>query len=318
MTTRTELRSHRSIGEVLSLLQEEFPDITISKIRFLESQGLLNPERTPSGYRKFFGADIARLRWILHQQRAHYLPLKVIKDRLDETGGGLPGDDDVGGGIAEGGQQSLLSDDAASRSVPTQTSSMPYRVAPPDDDVLTAAQSNGHTGNGAVPPRPPGVTAPRSAPTSTDGGRGAASSESADVPPDGVDPETVSLSLDELAAASGLSVRDIRYLERFGLIEQRDVGEAHYYDSDALTVARIAAGFMQHGIEPRHIRTYRVAVDRESGLYEQIIAPVLKQRNPQARQRAARTVADLIRLGDALRETLLRRELRDHLSGDLP
>jgi DNA-binding transcriptional MerR regulator len=78
-------RSHLSIGEVLSLLQEEFPDITISKIRFLESQGLLDPERTPSGYRKFYDPDLERLRWILHQQRENFLPLKVIKDRLAES-----------------------------------------------------------------------------------------------------------------------------------------------------------------------------------------------------------------------------------------
>jgi DNA-binding transcriptional MerR regulator len=78
-------RSHLSIGEVLSLLQEEFPDVTISKIRFLESQGLLDPERTPSGYRKFYDPDLERLRWILHQQRENFLPLKVIKDRLAES-----------------------------------------------------------------------------------------------------------------------------------------------------------------------------------------------------------------------------------------
>ena len=85
-------RTHLSIGEVLSLLQPEFPDITISKIRFLESQGLLDPERTPSGYRKFHDDDIERLRWILTQQRDHFLPLKVIKDRLasGDLGGGTP------------------------------------------------------------------------------------------------------------------------------------------------------------------------------------------------------------------------------------
>ncbi|MGH9288194.1 MAG: MerR family transcriptional regulator, partial [Acidimicrobiales bacterium] len=85
MTRAPSDRSHLSIGEVLSLLQEEFPDVTISKIRFLESQGLLDPERTPSGYRKFYEADIDRLRWILRQQKEHYLPLKVIKDRLDDA-----------------------------------------------------------------------------------------------------------------------------------------------------------------------------------------------------------------------------------------
>ncbi|MDE0803898.1 MAG: MerR family transcriptional regulator, partial [Acidimicrobiales bacterium] len=77
-------RAHLSIGEVLSLVQEDFPDVTISKIRFLESQGLLDPERTPSGYRKFYDADIERLQWILTQQRDHFLPLKVIRERLDE------------------------------------------------------------------------------------------------------------------------------------------------------------------------------------------------------------------------------------------
>src|SRR6188472_1418917 len=75
-------RAHLSIGEVLNLLQQEFPDVTISKIRFLESQGLLDPERTPSGYRKFYEEDIERLRWILRQQKENFLPLKVIKDRL--------------------------------------------------------------------------------------------------------------------------------------------------------------------------------------------------------------------------------------------
>src|SRR6476661_4355529 len=75
-------RAYLSIGEVLNLLRDEFPDITISKIRFLESQGLLDPERTPSGYRKFYEGDIERLRWILHQQKDNFLPLKVIKDRL--------------------------------------------------------------------------------------------------------------------------------------------------------------------------------------------------------------------------------------------
>ncbi len=86
MTRAPTDRSHLSIGEVLSLLQDEFPDVTISKIRFLEAQGLLDPERTPSGYRKFYEADVDRLRYILREQKDNYLPLKVIKDRLDETG----------------------------------------------------------------------------------------------------------------------------------------------------------------------------------------------------------------------------------------
>src|SRR5580698_4221554 len=81
----TNGRTYLSIGDVLTLLRQEFPDVTISKIRFLESQGLVNPERTPSGYRKFYEHDVERLRWVLRQQREHFLPLKVIKDRLDDT-----------------------------------------------------------------------------------------------------------------------------------------------------------------------------------------------------------------------------------------
>lgn len=77
---------HRSIGEVLNLLKPEFDDITISKIRFLESQGLIDPVRTPSGYRMFGDGDIERLRLILRTQREQFLPLKVIKQRLDNGG----------------------------------------------------------------------------------------------------------------------------------------------------------------------------------------------------------------------------------------
>lgn len=79
-------RNYLSIGEVLALLLDEFPDITISKIRFLESQGLIEPERTPSGYRKFSNAEVERLKFILREQRENFLPLRVIRDRLDETG----------------------------------------------------------------------------------------------------------------------------------------------------------------------------------------------------------------------------------------
>ena len=79
-------RGYKSIGEVLGLLLEEFPNVTISKIRFLESQGLIEPERTPSGYRKFTDAEIERLRYILREQETNYLPLRVIRDRLDESG----------------------------------------------------------------------------------------------------------------------------------------------------------------------------------------------------------------------------------------
>ncbi|MFI0808498.1 transcriptional regulator FtsR [Streptomyces echinatus] len=72
-----------SIGAVLNVLRDEFPEVTISKIRFLESEGLVEPRRTPSGYRKFSAEDVERLGHILRMQRDHYLPLKVIREHLD-------------------------------------------------------------------------------------------------------------------------------------------------------------------------------------------------------------------------------------------
>ena len=82
-------RAYLSIGEVLSKLRPEFPDVTISKIRFLETEGLIDPQRTPSGYRKFTSSDLERLRYVLLAQRDAYLPLKVIKENLDAIDRGL-------------------------------------------------------------------------------------------------------------------------------------------------------------------------------------------------------------------------------------
>jgi len=86
-----------SIGEVLGALRPEFPDVTISKLRFLESEGLVEPARTPSGYRKFSHADVERLRYVLEAQRDHYLPLRVIKEHLDALDRGLELPEQPGG-----------------------------------------------------------------------------------------------------------------------------------------------------------------------------------------------------------------------------
>jgi len=80
----------RSIGQVLAALKSEFPDISISKIRFLETEGLLAPERAPSGYRRYSTADIERLRYVLSMQRHHYLPLRVIREHLAQMDQGAP------------------------------------------------------------------------------------------------------------------------------------------------------------------------------------------------------------------------------------
>jgi DNA-binding transcriptional MerR regulator len=86
-------RDYLSIGEVLEAVRADFPDVSISKIRFLEAEGLIRPERTGSGYRKFYDGDVNRLRYILGLQRDHFLPLKVIRERLaaaDSNGGAYP------------------------------------------------------------------------------------------------------------------------------------------------------------------------------------------------------------------------------------
>ena len=239
-------RAHLSIGEVLSLLQEEFPDVTISKIRFLESQGLLDPERTPSGYRKFYEPDIDRLRWILIQQRENFLPLRVIKDRLEEsTRTGVP---------ARAPRPSTPSRRATRRRRRRARSPAgdPHRSWSVGRQAAAAARR-------CAPSRR--ATPERSTPG----------------------PTSISLTRDELGAASGLHDRTITDLERFGLLAGRPMGRDTIYDEEALVVARIAAGFLRFGMEARHLRMYKTAAEREAGLFEQVILPLLKQRNPVRR-----------------------------------
>ena len=124
-----------------------------------------------------------------------------------------------------------------------------------------------------------------------------------------------SLTAEELCAASGLSVEEVAGLEGFGLIECVTVAGIDTYDEDALTVANLAAAFRAFGIEPRHLRLYRNAVDREMGLIEQVVIPLLRQRNPESRQRAVEGAEQLAALGQSMRATLLRLALRRHLGG---
>jgi DNA-binding transcriptional MerR regulator len=119
------------------------------------------------------------------------------------------------------------------------------------------------------------------------------------------------MTLEELAAATGLNQDQVRDLERFGLLSSRDMGGTAYFDAEALEVARLAAGFARHGVEARHLRMYKNAAERETGLFEQVVMPLFKQRNPQARRQAMGTIDELSRLGAELREALLRAALRD-------
>ncbi|HVN49805.1 MAG TPA: hypothetical protein VMT43_00150, partial [Acidimicrobiales bacterium] len=123
----------------------------------------------------------------------------------------------------------------------------------------------------------------------------------------------VSLTRDEVLAASGLTSKELADLERFDLVTGRPLGDAVYFGDDALIVAKLAAGFMAHGVEARHLRMYKVAADREAGVFEQLVVPLLKQRNPAARQQATERLDELAGLGGRLRDALLRVALQDHL-----
>jgi DNA-binding transcriptional MerR regulator len=124
-----------------------------------------------------------------------------------------------------------------------------------------------------------------------------------------------SLTAEELCAASSLSAEELAGLESYGLLESTTVAGLRTYDEDALTVANLAASFRAFGIEPRHLRQYRNAADREIGLIEQVVIPLLRQRNPESRQRAADGAEQLATLGQSMRSTLLRVSLRRHLGG---
>jgi DNA-binding transcriptional MerR regulator len=273
-------RAHLSIGEVLALLQEEFPDITISKIRFLESQGLLDPERTPSGYRKFYEPDIERLRWILRQQRENFLPLRVIKDRLQS------------GGAPPAAREPTPTTPATASEPATPRSPAPYASpAPPP------------------PAAPPPAPAPRPAPV-----RPPLSEEPPPRGPSPLDsgPSAVSLTRDELANACGLHERVLAELERYGLITGRPMGRDTLYDEEALVVARLSASFMRFGVEARHLRMYKVSAEREASFFEQVVLPLVKQRNPDARRQAVTNLGELTALGESLRAAMLRQALKSY------
>ena len=264
-------RAHLSIGEVLALLQEEFPDVTISKIRFLESQGLLDPERTPSGYRKFYEADIDRLRWI-----------------LTPAAGELPAAEGHQGPPRRGGDGAPPTTrrrrpPAAGRRRPPATppageADRPAPIWMADAARVAAGRSAPEL---AARPRPP--SAGRPAADGHGGRRGAARAaraarRRADVGephpgraaarPAGLDRGRARASSSATACVAGAAW-----------------APTSYYDGDALR-RRPAGGrrSSRHGVEARHLRMYKIAAEREAGFFEQVVMPLLKQRNPEARQ----------------------------------
>ena len=232
-------RGRMNIGEVLDLLRPDFPGITIPKIRFLEDKGLIKPDRTPSGYRKFSPEDVERLRYVLRMQRDHYLPLKVIGEHLDAIDRGLE---------------------------------------PPPIE-------------GVVP------TVPQVA-LAADGLPSAASFRRSD---------QLRLSRRELVKIAEVSEELLDQLEQYGLVAASHTG---HFDTDALVIVRTARELADFGFEPRHLRAFKTAADREVGLVEQVVAPHKRGRDTAAKARAEEAVSEIAALSVRLHATLVKAGLR--------
>lgn len=125
------------------------------------------------------------------------------------------------------------------------------------------------------------------------------------------DEDRETFTREQLAAAGEVDVEEVRALEQFGLLRAVTVGGNAAFDRDALAVVRAAAGLAKFGVEPRHLRAWRNAADREADLFEQVVMPMVRQRNPEGRRQATAALDDLTRFGRELHSALLRLALRD-------
>lgn len=210
-----------SIGQVLARLSPEFPELTPSKLRFLEEQGLVSPARTQSGYRKFCSGDVDRLRLILSMQRDHYLPLKVIRSYLDDLDAGL--NPTLPGG------------------------------ATPGPSMLSAARR---------------------------------------------------LTRDELlreASASASLLHDA--------ITASIILPAEHYSEETLNVLRSLVELQRSGIEPRHLRGFRGAAERELGLIESALVPLARRKDSSSRAKAHETAVEIAGQLEVVRSSLIRSAL---------
>jgi len=241
---RTPTLAGMSIGAVLEQLRGDFPDVTISKIRFLEAEGLVTPQRAASGYRRFTAYDCARLRFILTAQRDHYLPLKVIKAQLDAQPDGelpLPGS--------------------------------PYAVP-----RLVSVTGNAQLGVGSDPAA--------------------------------VGPIRIRLSREDLLEQSGVDEDLLTALLKAGVIT---TGPGGFFDEHAVVILQCARALSEYGVEPRHLRAFRSAADRQSDLIAQIAGPVVKGGKAGARDRADDLAREVAALAITLHTSLIKSAVRDVL-----
>jgi DNA-binding transcriptional MerR regulator len=341
-------RPYLSIGEVLELLKHDFPDVSIARIRSYESAGQLELERTASGYRKFYEADIAFLRRLLdgsatladHASRPANRPTPETRresspqrpgaathqsghDDHDDTpelgpNGELPGDPERRHPAAfqslrrelanRAGPQPPVSASSSSVSSPSAPETPPVQqettVAVPNLALVVTAAGPPQQGldpsdSAARHSTQPSPAAPVQDPPLLGSANPMATGSSG-----------LNLSFDELISASGLTVETIRELESLGLLKGQGVFSAVYYDEDALLTCKLVASFQRFGVEPRHLRMYKLAADREASFFEQVVTPQLRRRNPDARTEAIETLGELVRLGEQLRTVALRQVLR--------
>ena len=237
-----------SIGAVLDLLRRDFPDVTISKIRFLEAEGLVTPQRAASGYRRFTAYDCARLRFILTAQRDQYLPLKVIRAQLDaQPDGELP---PVGSPYG-----------------------VPRLVSVSDSGALGAGQAGGS--DAAV-----------------------------------VAPTRIRLSREDLLERSGVDDDLLTALVKAGVIT---TGPGGFFDEHAVVILQCAHALSEYGVEPRHLRAFRSAADRQSDLIGQIAGPLVKAGKAGARDRADDLAREVAALAITLHTSLIKSAVRDLL-----
>jgi DNA-binding transcriptional MerR regulator len=229
-----------SIGAVLDSLRPDFPDVTISKIRFLEAEGLVTPQRSASGYRRFTAYDCARLRFILTAQRDQYLPLKVIKAQLD---------------------------------------------AQPDGELPQTGSAYG---------------VPRLVPASGEPGEIDAAVARAQA----------RLSREDLLSRSGVDDMLLTSLIKEGVIT---TGPAGFFDEHSVLIAQCARALADYGVEPRHLRAFRSAADRQSDLIAQIAGPVVKAGKAGARDRADDLAREVAALAITLHTSLIKSAVRDVL-----
>jgi DNA-binding transcriptional MerR regulator len=305
-----------SIGEVLGILKPEFPDITVSKIRFLEGAGLVQPDRSASGYRKFSEDDVARLRFVLRAQRDQYLPLRVIRQRLadlEQVGdldakGGLPLDPrsqpDQGPGSPGSGAAGAGPAGAGAAGTGVSGTEAPGAGTAGAGTAGAGTAGTGVPGTGAAGT---GAAAGRAGAAVTDAPAGGQAGRATGAAFSAAPPSDAQFTRDELCRAAGATVEQLLELESFGLVSARGSGErGAWYGGDDLVLLRLARELADYGLEARHLRMYKLFAEREAALFEQVVAPLVRQRNPEARARARDTIEALAQLGGRMRDLALR------------